>query len=211
MKFDKIYIISLKNRIDRLHNFYSGLPNPWVLGDIENFNAVDGKNCKIPKMWRGGTGSYGCYSSHYTIIKNCLQDSNINNVLILEDDAIFCDNFNTLVGEFLSNLPNDWEMIYLGGQHIRKPKDTIINNSVGIGTNINRTHAYGVSRNGMIKLDKLLNLKNWKSPNYHIDHQYGRLHELELITPYCSLPWLIGQRESLSNIANKTYNTRWWN
>jgi len=115
------------------------------------------------------------------------------------------------VYELLSNLPNDWEMIYLGGQHIRKPKDIIINNSVGIGTNINRTHAYGVSRNGMIKLNKLLQIHNWKSPNYHIDHQYGKLHELGLIVPYCSLPWLVGQRESFSNISCKNHKDRWWN
>lgn len=212
MIFDVVYVISLPSRKQRLDLFFQELPNPWILGDIKVFEAVDGYRCKIPQSWKSGKGAWGCYKSHLYLLKECYQNSNINNVLIFEDDAIFVENFNDQVSVALDSLPEDWQMFYLGGQHLKMPRNDVINNCLGIGTNINRTHAYAI--NGRHTIEYLIlwleNLKEWKR-SHHIDHHYGRLHENGSIFPYCTLKWLVGQRESFSDISRKNISTRWWN
>lgn len=206
--FDRVIVISLESRKDRLDSFWSNLPDPWVLGDITVFKAIDGFGQKIPSWWKSGKGAWGCYQSHLSVIKQSIDD-NINSILILEDDAVFCEDFNRSVDTFLNNLPEDWEMFYLGGQHLKMPKQQVINNVVGIGTNINRTHAYGLSYNGLRKIYSWLLNDNWNK-GHHIDHHYGRLHEDNII-PYCPLVWLIGQDGGLSNISRNRTSLRWWN
>jgi hypothetical protein len=211
MIFDEVYVISLPSRKERLDLFFDNLPKPWILGDIKVFEAIDGYKCKIPLSWKSGKGAWGCYQSHLHILKKSYENPSINNLLIFEDDAIFIDQFNSKVTIALNSLPIDWQMFYLGGQHLKMPKPTIINDCIGIGTNINRTHAYAI--NGRSTIEQLIkwleNLTYWKK-NHHIDHHYGRLHENENILPYCTLKWLVGQRESFSNISRKTTKTRWW-
>jgi hypothetical protein len=211
MKFDAVYVISLPSRKERLDLFFRDLPNPWILGDIKIFTAIDGYGCKIPRSWKSGKGAWGCYQSHLKILKDCTS-LNLNNVLIFEDDAIFVDNFNNLAIDLLNSLPQDWKMLYLGGQHLRMPKQVIINDCLSIGTNINRTHAYAINHKNTIEdiISWLENLQDWKR-SHHIDHHYGRLHESERVLPYCPLQWLVGQRESFSNISRKTTKIRWWN
>lgn len=209
IKFDRVCVISLKSRPDRLKYFFDNLPDPWILGDIEIFDAIDGYGEKIPNDWKSGRGAWGCYQSHLAIIKKAIDD-HIDNLLIFEDDAIFCDDFNNKVLLFLNNLPPDWEMFYLGGQHLKMPKQLILNNVVGVGTNINRTHAYGLSASGMYKIyNWLVDNKQWKR-GHHIDHHYGVLQETGGIAPYCPLIWMVGQNEGLSNISRKRTSARWW-
>lgn len=210
--FDEAYVISLPSRPERLDQFFDGLPNPWILGDIKVFEAVDGYGCKIPKQWKSGKGAWGCYQSHLQVLKNCYSNQNNHNVLIFEDDAVFVENFNNKVSLAISSLPSDWQMFYLGGQHLKMPKPEIINGCLGVGTNINRTHAYAINgRNSMrFIISWLENMKEWQT-YHHIDHHYGRLHENESIKPYCCLEWLVGQNHSFSDIARKTIGTRFWN
>ena len=51
----------------------------------------------------------GCLESHCNIIEN-MAEKNIKAVLILEDDA----HFIKTVGKV--KLPDDWDMLYLGGE-----------------------------------------------------------------------------------------------
>lgn len=210
MIFDAVYVISLPSRKERLELFFRDLPDPWILGDIRIFEAIDGYGCKIPKSWKSGKGAWGCYQSHLKIFKDCYS-AKTRNVLIFEDDAIFVDDFNSKVVTVLNSIPQDWQMLYLGGQHLQMPKQIIINDCVSIGTNINRTHAYAINGQHTIQyiIQWLENLQDWRR-GHHIDHHYGRLHENEQILPYCPLRWLVGQRECFSDISRKTTKTRWW-
>jgi GR25 family glycosyltransferase involved in LPS biosynthesis len=53
--------------------------------------------------------------------------------LILEDDAIFCDNFTSKLNDYMAQLPPDWDMLFIGdgcGLHI--PTDVINSSSSNI-------------------------------------------------------------------------------
>jgi hypothetical protein len=44
--------------------------------------------------------------------------------LILEDDVIFCDNFRNILNNYIKQLPEDWDFVFLGNGcnlHIPKP------------------------------------------------------------------------------------------
>lgn len=50
-------------------------------------------------------------------------NENLDYALILEDDAIFCDDFDVKSNEYLMELPNDFDMLFIGtccNLHIRK-------------------------------------------------------------------------------------------
>ena len=41
-------------------------------------------------------------------------NENLDYALILEDDAIFCDDFDVKLNEYLMELPNDFDMLFIG-------------------------------------------------------------------------------------------------
>jgi len=44
--------------------------------------------------------------------------------IIFEDDAILCDDFETRFYQYLSQTPNDWDIVYFGSGCNLKPKNT---------------------------------------------------------------------------------------
>lgn len=207
---EKVYVVSLSRRKDRLDKFFSNLPKPWIYPKVEVFDAIDGQTETPPSWWGVGKGAWGCYRSHHSIIKECIKNR-ISSILIFEDDAIFDSDFNEKSKEVLDNLPNDWEMCYFGGQHLSKPIDTIINGKVGIGTNINRTHAYAINGTGFNKLNYHLSQHPWPKRKFHIDHLFGYLQSNNMIKPYCPLSMFVGQDGGKSDIVNFNFPIRWWN
>ena len=212
--FDKIYVISLtKKRPEKLYKFCERYPED--LGPIELFDAIDGDNVCLPEWWNQHLkGSYGCYSSHLAILRSIVKD-NLNNTIIFEDDAIFCDKFVETLHICVNALPSDWNQFYLGGQHLKQPPK--FNEHLLKGANINRTHGYIVKNSDTAKilLSNLENkdfwLKNFPKNKYHIDYGYGFMHK-DIINAYSPLRFLIGQAaneysDTGSQIAKQD---RWW-
>lgn len=218
IKFDKIFVISLlKKRPNKLQKFFDRLPNCWQPSDITPLDAVDGHNIELPLWWNQNLkGAYGCFMSHSMILQQISQH-NYTNTMILEDDAIFCDNFYDKLETLSNNLPPDWDQLYLGGQHLQKPIN--VNPFVVKGTNINRTHCYIISNKEVA--DKILvhfNDKNFwikylTRNKYHVDYAYGSLHRQNIIQAYASKPFLIGQMTNeYSDTGSQISKTdRWWN
>lgn len=209
--FEKIYVINIPARKMRLEQFNNSLPKDWPFKTPEVFNAIHGRLCNPPEWWKAGRGAWGCYRSHYTIIEQCLNQG-IKSVLLLEDDALCEQDFLSQVTEFFQNVPNNWEMVYLGGQHLKvnaQPPEKV-NDLVFKPYNVNRTHAYGLQGQGLLKVYKHLSSKDWISA-HHIDHHLGRLHQSKKIKVYCPNKWLIGQNENRSDISGKEFDEpRFW-
>ena len=70
---------------------------------------------------------------------------NYENILILEDDTEFIDNFSKL-SEYSKQINNDYDLLYLSGSHIKSP--TNLNNV----DNIKKTNFY--INNGVILCKK---------------------------------------------------------
>lgn len=215
----RVVCINLDRRPDRWEKFLAALPADWPFGDVERYPAVDGQLCKPPAWWRQGPGAWGCYRTHVRIIEECL-NAGVESVLILEDDALCCGQFAENCAAAMADLPGDWGMFYLGGQHIaqKKGKPTTLTSRIARPFNVNRTHAYALRGETMRAVYQHLCVTDrhahdgvrWNRGN-HIDHHYGRGHMARKWPVYAANPWLIGQMEGKSNINGRDMATRFWN
>ena len=211
-QFERVVCVSLARRAGRWKEFQARVPDDWPFREIENFKAVDGKKCPAPNWWRPGNGAWGCYKSHLNILEQCLQDD-VDSCLFLEDDAVFCDDFREKVRTFFDKLPDDWRMVYLGGQHLQAEMfpPVQVNAHVYQPFDVNRTHAFAIRGRAMMEVVyKHLNaFKDWRKGN-HIDHHLGRLHRQRYYPIYCPSQWLIGQEENYSDISRKYLRRRFY-
>ena len=117
--FDKIYIINLERRKDRLKNMKE-LMNKFNI-KVEYIKAFDGlknreeyiKDVKRNKISEGG---YGRLRTLLEII-NKIRKNNYNNVLILEDDIMLLKNFNERFNFYMKNSilsEKKWDMLFFG-------------------------------------------------------------------------------------------------
>jgi GR25 family glycosyltransferase involved in LPS biosynthesis len=205
------YVISLlQKRPNKIQEFKVRCPKEL---NTTVYDGVDGSNEVLPLWWNQKMkGSYGCYLSHINILKL------VNGLtLILEDDAVFCDNFIEKLSRAIRHVPDDWDQLYIGGQHLGSRKS--MNNYIEKGTNINRTHGYFVknkdSANKLLSnlLDKDFWIKNLNKNKYHIDYAYGIMHKQNIINAYASKPFLIGQAANSYSDTGSQISTvvRWWN
>jgi len=209
--FDRVVCISLDKRQDRWKEFVGRLPEDLPFGPIEKCVAIDGKKCPGPSWWKQGNPAWGCYRSHTRLIEECL-NQDVNSILLLEDDAIFCDGFAEKFKTFIEHVPNDWGMLYLGGQHffMRAHPPKRVNEWVYRPYNVNRTHAFALR--GATMRDVYVHLhesRKWAN-RHHIDHHLGRLLMEGRHPVYCPKEWLVGQSENRSNIAGRDFPERFW-
>jgi len=201
--FQESYVLNLNSRMDRMDDFYMNIDG-WPFSKPYRIGAINGSITGSPPWWQGNNGAWGCYRSHLNALEVAMHRE-VENYFVFEDDAILCEDFNDYIKDFVEHVPDDWDMIYLGGQHLnaRFSPPVKVNEHVYRGCNINRTHAFAVNRRFYKKLYQYLtNFSAWKQP-YHIDHHLGRLHETGKYNIYCPRLWLIGQSDSDSDIANR--------
>ena len=118
--WEKIFIINLSRRTDRKETMIKML-NKFNLTNYEFIEAVDGldqdnlkefnelKTAKKTKIV--SSGHYGCLMSHIKTIEEA-KKQNLKAIMILEDDIILDENFNTIINSIM--VPK-YDMIYLGG------------------------------------------------------------------------------------------------
>ena len=207
--FDRIAVITLRRRPDRLAAFRQRLGAAWPdgLSRLEVVDAIDGAVCPKPDWFTGPPGAWGCYRSHHRLIEDSLQAGH-QAVLVFEDDATFVPDFPDRLEAFLGLLPADWGLGYLGGQHLRKPLPA--EGGLFRGVNINRTHAYAV-RGGeqMAEVYRFLHGGHHWRGRHHVDHHYGRLQGRQF-PAYAPAEWLCGQAEGKSDIQGNVEAARWW-
>jgi len=99
--FDKVVVINLDRRIDRMEKL---IPQLEELGiQYERHSAIDGKELGISPITAGTM-------SHQKVLEENIE----KRILILEDDAQFVDNFNEKFEEVMQTLPPDSDIFYLG-------------------------------------------------------------------------------------------------
>lgn len=209
-------VINLRSRTDRrekIEKQFETLGTGWKLQIHE---AMDGRVLPHPDYWVSGNGAWGCYRSHLRIIEDALNNGN-NGVLILEDDAVFSDektlgeSWVSYLQGCLNELPEDWGMFYLGGQHQRQKEQPVIQYSPHLhyAYSINRTHGYAISKNALQVVYNHLLSYNW-APRHHIDHHLEVLHRSNAVPVFSSSTWLVSQDEGPSDISGKKDPVRTW-
>lgn len=210
--FSRVCCINLARRQDRWDRFLRNIPADWPFPPIERISAIDGEKVPAPDWWSSSSGAWGCYRSHLRVIEAALNDD-LESILILEDDALFEDDFTSRMAAFADHLPDDWGMLYLGGQHLKVSSvpPRVVNEHVCVPYNVNRTHAFALRRGTMEAVYRHLSSTRWRE-GHHIDHHLGQLVEKQdpRFPVYCPRMWLIGQAAGESNIAAASFPDRRW-
>lgn len=118
--FDKIYYINLERRSDRRELMEKQLAKFGL--EATRIVAVDGKVIKwnqqqhgvVSKFWNPGAMGY-CLSYRYVIVDALKRG--YTKILVLDDDAVFTDNFFEVLSKSWDSLPSVWHALYLGANH----------------------------------------------------------------------------------------------
>jgi hypothetical protein len=200
--FDRVVVINLDRRPDRLAAFYERLNGRL---DAMPYPATDGHEDPPPAWWKTTPGAWGCYQSHRAVIDYALAVE-VESILVLEDDATFVPDFADRLAAL--EPPADCGQLYLGGQHLSRAEP--VGPGLVRGRNVNRTHAYAVF--GRPALETLRDHLRpdpaiWKA-RHHVDHHYGLLHRERRIACYAVTPWLCGQAAGTSDVSGKPVKER---
>ena len=202
--FDKVYLINLDKRKDRLEECQKIIDESGLV--VEIVSAVDGSLLKEEELNRAFLdyipehtlrGQHGCVMSHYNVIKQAKEEAH-SSILILEDDFELVSDFTGLFEDYYSQVPDDWELLYLGANHnfhegLSLPR---VRENIGVPIKSYTTHAYAVKESIYDKLLEVFNKDVGGSPS---DIGLCKLQK-ELDTCYSFFPSLIAQRVGFSDI-----------
>lgn len=201
--FDRVYLISLKRRADRLANFRKlQNENGWRLPEVQVFEAIDGNKVGCPTYFREGGGAFGCKVSHIHCLERACMDD-LETVLILEDDATFFPSAWDRLEDFMQAVPSDWDALWLGGQHTKTAK--AVKPGVQRVIASARTHAYAVRACAIKSL-----LALWYPASVHIDWPqvlgvWQASHKV-----YSPDPFIFGQAAGKSDISGANNPPKYW-
>jgi hypothetical protein len=211
--FDRTAIIHLPERVDRM----SALRKELVLA---KFNLLSSKLCVpfAPKPENASgfpsKGVHGNFLSHLEILRAAYSDG-LTNVLILEDDAIFSNEFiqaQHTIARFLSSYP--WHVVFIGhsiAHGLPKSESRL----VAFAGQFIWAHCYGVHRSIMPRMIKYFEETLQRDPGHpeggkmYIDgaHNEFRNRNPDVIC-LVTTPCLSVQRGSQSSLGS---NRRWYN
>jgi hypothetical protein len=190
--FDRVTVINLARRPERLARFWQ-LLGQWPFKTPQRFEAVDGLAVGVPPGWEKGPGAWGCLVSHRIVLKNAIDDG-VRALLVLEDDAFPVDNFASQSARFLQNVPDDWDGLMFGAEHLQPPVEVVP--GVVRCVAANRSHAYAV-RGPFMEVLRYF----WDTTNDHCDIVISSL--MRRFKLYAPDPFLIGQDAGPSDVTGR--------
>ena len=220
MIINKTFVINLLSREDRWTNINKDFVNTGLT--LEKWNAVYGKKLSEKYISNNTTNKcyyfcspsmIGCWLSHYKLWKYIVKNK-YDNVLILEDDAYPVyqnEEFQQKLNEYWTQVPEDWDMVYLGcfgtcdqasteknffslysGKNNEKVyKNNILQPNIVIPGFPLGTHAYMLSYKGA---KKLINSNKFNKVDYHLDYFIATyINNNKDFKVYAFIPQLIKQ------------------
>ena len=173
----------------------------YNLGDVNFFEAFNGNN--IPHNYNISNGNVGLIMSNIEILKEA-KEKNYNSILILEDDCYFTDEIKN-IDSYMDQLPNDWDMFYLGGNH-----NTVVgsNPPIKINEKIVKLHhtftTHFVAINNTVYDILLERLSTFVDP---IDVIYTTIQKTHNV--YCTSETIAKQINGYSDIENRVVDYHW--
>lgn len=191
--FSKAYCVNLDHRTDKWEETLKEF-NKHNL-EVERFSGVDGDTVNYDGPLKKGV--IGCALSHKGIVHKAKLRGH-ETVLIFEDDVAFEEGANEKFYEWISEVPEDWDMLYLGGNHNVKTIKKATEHTMRC-TKTQTTHAYAL-RNTVYDwiLERLTNI------DLDVDVIYTELQKV--CKAYCFTPRIAWQREGVSDIWKQTVN-----
>ena len=202
--FERVVIISLKRRQDRRRRIEKLMKaTGWPFKKPIWFDAIDGGSglVPVPRGFISGGGAWGCKQSWTRVLEDAMID-NVTSILVMEDDAIWRPTFEEECQGFFENVPQDWQVAFLGGQNMAAPKQVVP--GVGRTGNTQRTHAIGLRGNGIRFAYGVMAFSD-----RHIDHRFGPAAG-KLNKAYQPLSFIVGQDSTQSDISGRKDPSRFW-
>jgi glycosyl transferase, family 25 len=190
--FHSIYCINLDRRPDRWSRVKARFEDHSIVG-VSRYPAQDARLLEIPDSWKDVPGAYGCLLSHVGVVR-AARESGAANVLIFEDDVVFDDRLNVLFDGVIDQVPDDWDMLLLGGSHW-SPPERLSDNVCRVTATV-ATHAYALKRT---IYDEFIRFN--LSSAVPVDCNSTVLQNMFLC--YCFSPVLAWQEDGYSDIAEK--------
>lgn len=199
MRVEEVVVISLPERRDRRRRFKQDLPQPWPFPQP---TFVPGVQEEAPAWYLSSSGAYGCRTAHLNVLRSAWRRG-VNTTLVLEDDAVFCDDFPYLWQQVAPDVPEGFDMLMLGGEHALEPSPGPAPTLVRCN-NTRRTHAYIIALKAIPFL-----IGTWSTARRHIDHSSTQFQEAAQV--YAPRQFLVGQSDGFSDISQrKNPDTRFW-
>lgn len=108
-----IFVLNLQKREDRLEHIRKQLKKI----NCENYtviNSIDGSSISNPTSLKNGM--YGLILT-YIELYNSIKNNSPQELIIIEDDCVFHNDFCEEVVKYFENIPSDWSILYFGGNH----------------------------------------------------------------------------------------------
>lgn len=217
---DNTFVINLKHRVDRWEHVQKQLEN-INYSSYKRFDAYGTHSNNIPKNYIDNingfkmSGWYGNKFSHYGAI-DLAKQSNLEAVMVFEDDVIFDNKFIETVDKAILQLNGiDWDWLQFGGNHTAFDGITLKNSSIDgmeylytedglekISKNVSRirkmltAHAYIIKKNVYDFV-----LKHAICSELSIDGFYA--YEIHArFNCYCVTPCIASQYPNINDIGN---------
>lgn len=194
--FDKVYCINLKRRQDRWKKCLIEFKKN-NLDDIERYQAVDGKLFDWSTVTYDEnllSGELGILETHRNILTEAIENG-YSSIVIFEDDVYFTPEIANLE-EYINSVPDDWDMIYFGGNHTYSENHEMVNEKI---MKLHNTFAL----EGIIIKNTMFYeiLEITKERDKTIDTYYADLQKIRNI--YGFQPNITLQKMDYSDIQNK--------
>jgi hypothetical protein len=136
--------INLAHRVDRRKNFENEMKNLGI-ENYERFDAIDAGK---------GFGNHGCCASHRAVM-DLIVKRGLRRAFVFEDDSVvrqqFRDSFHDTVAAPLRELPEDWDIVYLGGGYADDPQGWHSRHLIRINA-MKTTSSYGITAKAALGL-----------------------------------------------------------
>jgi len=191
--FDKTFCINMDSRKDRWNQVKEEFQKNNL--NVERVSAIKGADLNLDWPSEIKEGAVGCSLSHLFIMKMAKQ-LQLKNYLVLEDDVEFDENFNEKFSKIYENeVPTDWDMLYLGGQHFHGMNLKQISEHVYKCEYTLTTHSFAIKNTVYDKfINRLIDIT--KPCDVHFAEEHKN------INAYVIIPHLTWQSQSYSDVEN---------
>ena len=205
------YCVNLDKRPDRWEEVKAEFARVGL--SVTRFPAIDGTGLQKPKQWVGSKtryqGALGLSRTYCEILSQAKERA-LPEVLLLEDDCVFADDFQTAWRREYQVLPDDWQVASLGSR-LGDSSDWKAFRSVAASRMQQKralpygwhrpkwmamTHAFLVRASAY---DSLLWV--WSQELAEVDVTWNLLWDV--VNAYVHVPPLVGQRDGYSDILGK--------
>lgn len=199
---DKVYVINMDKDKERMKTVDEKLKKLGI--QYKRISGVDGK--KIYPKYKNKTkiraGQLGCLLSHVKILEDA-KKNNFENILVLEDDIIFCKNFKKKLFNLVKKVKKnekEFDMLYLGCSQKHDWKDIIMKDDYYLGNKMDGTFAMILNKRIFNKTIQIAN--KLKQP---IDRlYYNNIQKLN--KSFCANPSLVSVNiNEFSNTVGRVF------